>query len=75
MQQQGAATSASLNTCSSRRPTCRLLSRTCVGRFAGDATLAFGARGGVYLGGGIAPRILDLLETGPFRDAFEDKGR
>jgi glucokinase len=47
----------------------------CLGRFAGDAALAFGARGGVYLGGGIAPRILDLLETGSFRDAFEDKGR
>ena len=47
----------------------------CLGRFAGDAALTFGARGGVYLGGGITPRILDLLKAGPFRDAFEDKGR
>lgn len=47
----------------------------CLGRFAGDAALVFGARGGVYLGGGITPKILDLLRTGAFRDAFEDKGR
>ena len=31
--------------------------------------------GGVYLGGGIAPRIVDVLAAGPFRAAFEDKGR
>ena len=30
---------------------------TWLGRFAGDAALLFGARGGVYLGGGIAPKI------------------
>ncbi len=47
----------------------------CLGRFAGDAALMLGARGGVYLGGGITPKILDLLASGPFRDAFEDKGR
>lgn len=45
------------------------------GSFAGDAALMFGANGGVYLGGGIAPRILDLLRSGPFREAFEAKGR
>ncbi len=47
----------------------------CLGRFAGDAALLFGARGGVYLGGGIAPRILPLLTRGSFRDAFAHKGR
>lgn len=46
-----------------------------LGRFAGDMALAFGARGGVYLGGGIAPRIIEALEAGGFRKAFEAKGR
>jgi len=46
-----------------------------LGRFAGDAALLFGARGGVYLGGGIAPKLIAKLSGGPFRQAFEDKGR
>ncbi|MFO7477227.1 MAG: glucokinase [Methyloceanibacter sp.] len=46
-----------------------------LGRFAGDAALLFGARGGVYLGGGIAPAILAKLSAGVFRNAFEAKGR
>ena len=46
-----------------------------LGAFAGDAALFFGARGGVYLGGGIAPKILDALSTEAFRYAFEEKGR
>jgi glucokinase len=46
-----------------------------LGRFAGDAALLLGARGGVYLGGGIAPNLVPKLEGGPFRQAFEDKGR
>ena len=46
-----------------------------LGRFAGDAALFFGARGGVYIGGGIAPRMVDALSTGAFRRAFEAKGR
>ena len=45
-----------------------------LGRFAGDMALAFGARGGVYLGGGIVPHIIGALETSGFRKAFEDKG-
>ncbi|AXS41618.1 glucokinase [Breoghania sp. L-A4] len=44
-------------------------------RTAGDFALVFGARGGVYLGGGIAPRILTHLTSGAFRKAFENKGR
>jgi glucokinase len=47
----------------------------CLGRFAGDAALFLGARGGVYLGGGIAPRMVEVLAAGPFRRAFEAKGR
>jgi len=46
-----------------------------LGRFAGDMALAYGAGGGVYIAGGIAPRILDLLEIGAFRQAFCEKGR
>ncbi len=46
-----------------------------LGRFAGDAALMFGARGGVYVAGGIAPRILDVLMAGGFRQGFESKGR
>lgn len=46
-----------------------------LGRFAGDAGLFFGARGGVYLGGGIAPKVIEALTTGRFRAAFEAKGR
>lgn len=46
-----------------------------LGRFAGDAALFLGARGGVYLGGGIAPRMVEVLSGGAFRRAFEAKGR
>jgi len=46
-----------------------------LGRVAGDAGLMLGARGGVYLGGGIPPKIADRLAAGNFRAAFEAKGR
>jgi len=46
-----------------------------LGRFAGDMALAFGARGGVYIGGGIAPKMLSRLEEEDFRAEFERKGR
>jgi glucokinase len=46
-----------------------------LGRFAGDVALVAGARGGVYLGGGIAPKLLSRLIQGDFREAFERKGR
>jgi glucokinase len=48
---------------------------TIYGRFAGDMALAFGARAGMYLGGGIAPRLLAQLNAGAFRRGFEDKAR
>jgi glucokinase len=47
---------------------CRLL-----GRVAGDLALTVMARGGVYVGGGIPPRILPFLQAGEFRRAFEAK--
>lgn len=46
---------------------------TCLGRTAGDLALVFMSRGGVFLTGGIAPRILPALKAGNFRAAFEDK--
>ncbi len=46
-----------------------------LGRFAGDVALVVGARGGVYLGGGIAPKLLKRLTQGDFREAFDRKGR
>jgi glucokinase len=46
-----------------------------LGAAAGDLALAVGAIGGVYVAGGIAPKILPRLESGVFLDAFRDKGR
>jgi len=45
------------------------------GREAGNMALKQMATGGVYLGGGIAPKNLALLRQGPFLRAFFDKGR
>jgi glucokinase len=46
-----------------------------LGSFAGNVALTFGARGGVYIAGGISPRILDFLVRSEFRSRFEAKGR
>ena len=46
---------------------------TCLGRIAGDLALVFMGRGGVYLTGGIAQKIVPALQSGGFRSAFEDK--
>jgi glucokinase len=53
------------------------LDRFCaiLGGVAGDLALTFGARGGVFISGGIAPRMADRLAAGRFRERFEDKGR
>jgi glucokinase len=44
-----------------------------LGRLAGDMALIFMARGGVYIAGGIPPRVLRFFKTGEFRKAFEKK--
>jgi glucokinase len=49
---------------------CRFLGTT-----AGNLALTLGARGGVYIGGGIAPKLLPELATSRFRERFEAKGR
>ena len=53
------------------------LSRFCaiLGSVAGDLALAFGAKAGVYVTGGIAPVILEFLRTSDFRARFDAKGR
>ncbi len=47
----------------------------CLAVEAGNLALKYLARGGVFLGGGIPPRILPFLERPAFLDAFRDKGR
>ena len=46
----------------------------CYGAAAGDHALAVLARGGVYVAGGIAPKILSRLRAGGFLAAFNAKG-
>ena len=45
------------------------------GAEAGNLALKVMSRGGIYIGGGIAPKILPLLQTGTFLEAFFSKGR
>jgi glucokinase len=49
---------------------CRVLGST-----ASNLALVTGARAGIYIAGGIAPRILDFLERSDLRDRFNAKGR
>ena len=46
-----------------------------LGGFAGNVALTLGARGGVYIGGGIVPRLGERFFTSAFRERFDDKGR
>lgn len=45
------------------------------GSMAGDLVLTLGAWDGVFLAGGVVPKLLDALHTRGFREAFEAKGR
>jgi glucokinase len=45
------------------------------GAEAGNLALKTMSRGGIYVGGGIAPKILPLLQRGTFIEAFLGKGR
>ncbi len=49
---------------------CRML-----GTAASDLALTAGARGGIYIGGGIVPRLGDMFVQSGFRRRFESKGR
>ncbi|NCF44284.1 MAG: glucokinase [Proteobacteria bacterium] len=46
-----------------------------LGSFAGNLALTMGARGGVFIAGGIGPKIRHILEHSEFRNRFESKGR
>lgn len=45
------------------------------GAEAGNIALKVLAMGGIYLGGGIAPKVLNTMQNGRFTQAFLDKGR
>jgi len=46
-----------------------------LGTMAGNLALTLGARGGVYIGGGIVPKLGQTFLDSPFRERFEAKGR
>lgn len=46
-----------------------------LGSVAGDLVLTLGARGGVFIGGGIVPRLVQVLANSALRTSFEHKGR
>jgi glucokinase len=46
-----------------------------LGTIAADLALTFSARGGVYIAGGIVPKLGEAFARSPFRQRFEDKGR
>ncbi|MDQ6681098.1 MAG: glucokinase [Pseudomonadota bacterium] len=46
-----------------------------LGSVAGDVALTLGARGGVYIGGGIVARLGAAIDRSRFRERFEAKGR
>jgi glucokinase len=46
-----------------------------LGNVAGNLAVTLGALGGIYIGGGIVPRLGAYFDRSPFRSRFEDKGR
>lgn len=46
-----------------------------LGGVAGNVALTMGARGGLFIAGGIVPRFTDFLRRSAFRERFEAKGR
>jgi glucokinase len=46
-----------------------------LGSVAGNLALTLGARGGLYIGGGIVPKLGPWFAASPFRARFEAKGR
>ena len=46
-----------------------------LGSVAGNLALTLGAKGGIYIGGGIVPRLGEWFVHSPFRARFEAKGR
>lgn len=46
-----------------------------MGAAAGNLALTYGARGGIYIAGGVIPRFQEFFINSAFRSKFEDKGR
>ncbi|MEX3941557.1 bifunctional transcriptional regulator/glucokinase [Paraburkholderia sp. BR10937] len=46
-----------------------------LGSFAGNIAMTLGSLGGIYIGGGVVPRLGDLFTRSSFRQRFEAKGR
>jgi glucokinase len=46
-----------------------------LGTAAANLAVTLGAFGGIYIGGGIVPRLGEYFDRSPFRARFEDKGR
>ncbi len=46
-----------------------------LGTVAGNLALTLGARGGIYIAGGIVPKLGEAFAQSQFRARFEDKGR
>jgi glucokinase len=46
-----------------------------LGTAAANLAVTLGARGGVYIGGGIVPKLGGVFDRSAFRARFEDKGR
>ncbi|HLG85632.1 MAG TPA: glucokinase, partial [Alphaproteobacteria bacterium] len=46
-----------------------------LGTVAGNLALTIGARGGVYIAGGIVPKLGDIFDKSEFRARFVAKGR
>ena len=46
-----------------------------LGTVAGNLAITLGAQGGIYIGGGIVPRLGERFATSSFRSRFEQKGR
>jgi glucokinase len=61
-----------------RDPVCAMalnLFSSILGGHAGNLALALLSTGGVFIAGGIAPKVLPALQGGTFREGFEAKGR
>jgi glucokinase len=46
-----------------------------LGTVAGNLAVTLGAQGGIYIGGGIVPRLGERFDRSSFRSRFEQKGR
>ena len=46
-----------------------------IGAASGNLALTFGAKGGIYIAGGVIPRFQEFFISSAFRSKFEDKGR